>query len=102
MPTKKRGRPSTLGALDEKVQKHLVTLRTARIKTRVRAGNIPPQLIVNWDQSSINIVPSSEWTLAQESSKRVEIAGLGDKWQISCWNTQWKPAAIPGSLLEED
>ena len=43
---------------------------------------VPEDLIVNWDQTGIHYVPVSNWTMQQEGSKRVEIAGLDDKRQI--------------------
>ena len=44
---------------------------------------IPCELIINWDQTGINYVPVSSWTMAKEGSKRVEIAGIDDKRQIT-------------------
>ena len=54
-----------------------------KIKRVVTDCKIPPQLIMNWDQSGVNVVPSSQWTLAPSGSTRVEIAGFGDKRQIT-------------------
>ena len=45
--------------------------------------DIPPQLIFNWDQTGISIVPGSSWTMEAKGTKRVEIVGLGDKRQIT-------------------
>ena len=44
---------------------------------------IPDSLVINWDQTGINYVPVSQWTMAVEGSKRVEIAGADDKRQIT-------------------
>ena len=43
--------------------------------------HVPPQLIINWDQTTetrLNVVPSSLWTMEQKgkASKQDEIAGL--------------------------
>ena len=54
-----------------------------QIKTVVKDGKIPPELVINWDQTGINVVPSSNWTQAEKGSSRVEIAGAGDKRQIT-------------------
>ena len=35
--------------------------------------HIPHELIFNWDQTGIKMVPASEWTMAEEGSKQVEI-----------------------------
>lgn len=54
-----------------------------RIEKTVVDYDIPSNLIINWDHAGINIVPVSNWTMATEGSKRVEISGLGDKRQIT-------------------
>jgi len=40
---------------------------------------IPPELAINWDQTEINIVPVSQWTMDVEGAKRIEITGIDDK-----------------------
>ena len=49
----------------------------------VTMDDIPPELILNWDQTGIHLVPASMWTMDREGSKRVEIAGANDKRQIT-------------------
>ena len=44
---------------------------------------IPIDLIFNWDQTGLNLVPVSSWTMTSTGSKRVEIQGLTDKRQIT-------------------
>ena len=44
---------------------------------------IPPQLILNWDQTGIHLVPASSWTMDKRGSKQVEIKGVNDKRQIT-------------------
>ena len=44
---------------------------------------IPLPLILNWDQTGINFVPVSEWTMDVKGTRRVEIAGLKDKRQMT-------------------
>ena len=53
------------------------------IKSAVQIDEIPAQLIVNWDQTGINYIPVSNWTMEQAGSKRVEIVGKDDKRQIT-------------------
>ena len=53
------------------------------IQCIVEMDKIPPDLIINWDHTGIHYVPVSNWTLAKEGSKRVEIAGIDDKRQIT-------------------
>ena len=49
----------------------------------VTMEEIPSDLIFNWDQTGLNLVPASSWTMALKGSKRVEIKGLNDKRQIT-------------------
>lgn len=42
---------------------------------------IPMELVFNWDQTGLNLVPAATWTMAPKGSKRVDIKGFGDKRQ---------------------
>ena len=53
------------------------------VKNVISMDKIPPSLVINWDQTAIQYVPISSWTMAQEGVKRVEIAGKDDKRQIT-------------------
>ena len=44
---------------------------------------VPPELILNWDQTGINVVPSSGWTMEQRGATRIEVTGVDDKRQIT-------------------
>ena len=54
-----------------------------QVVTTVTMEEIPQEFILNWDQSGLNIVPSSAWTMEQRGAKRVELTGLNDKRQIT-------------------
>lgn len=58
-------------------------LRALNFQSTVSMEEIPPELVFNWDQTSIQIVPSSSWTMDKCGVKRVEIIGANDKWQIT-------------------
>ncbi len=45
--------------------------------------DIPPELVLNFDQTGVKIVPVSNWTLAAQGSKQVAIVGLEDKREIT-------------------
>ena len=49
----------------------------------VTMEEIPPELILNWDQTGIMIIPSSSWTMHEQGATRVELTGLKDKRQIT-------------------
>ena len=53
------------------------------VKTIVVMEDIPADLIINWDHTGLNYVPVSNWTMAAQGSKRVEIGGIDDKRQIT-------------------
>ena len=42
----------------------------------VTMEEIPAELILNWDQTGIMIVPSNSWTMDKMGTKRVEIVGV--------------------------
>ena len=54
-----------------------------QISSFVKVHNIPADLIINWDQTPINVAPTTNWTMAEEGSKRVEVAALNDKRQFT-------------------
>ena len=45
--------------------------------------DIPADLIMNWDHTSINIVPSCPWTMEEKGAKCVDCVGLDDKRHIT-------------------
>ena len=49
----------------------------------VRTHNIPPELVINLDETGQQLVPVGTWTMAPEGSRTLEVAGLGDKRQIT-------------------
>ena len=53
------------------------------VVTTVEMEEIPSELILNWDQTGIKIVPSNTWTMEEQGSKQVDVAGSNDKWQIT-------------------
>ena len=53
------------------------------VATTVTMEDIPMELVLNWDQTGIKIVPSSNWTMERQGSKRVELIGTDDKRQIT-------------------
>ena len=71
---------------DEKEEEFLEETRAT-----VEMKEIPPELILNWDQTGIKLVPSTGWTMEEQGARRVELVGLNDKWQIT--------AAFCGNIL---
>ena len=48
-----------------------------------KSKRTPEDLILNWEQTGLNIVPVAGQTMANEGSKRVEINGIDRKRQIT-------------------
>ena len=53
------------------------------IRSVAMIDEIPQDLIINWDQTGVKYVPVSNWTMEVKGSKRVEVAGVDDKRQIT-------------------
>ena len=63
----------------ERLKKEFLT----DIKNIVVMDEIPPDLIINFDQTGINYVPISSWTMEKEGAKRIEMVAKDDKRQIT-------------------
>ena len=53
------------------------------ISAEVIMNDIPEDLIFNWDQTSIHLVPVSEWTMEKQGTKNIIVTGVDDKRQIT-------------------
>lgn len=42
----------------------------------IAMNEIPHNLILNWDQTGLHIVPGTTWTSKKQGTKHVKIAGL--------------------------
>ena len=53
------------------------------VKNIVAMDEIPYELILNFDQTGLNYVPVTHWTMEKEGAKRVEVFAKDDKRQIT-------------------
>ena len=53
------------------------------IQAVVSMEEVPPYLIINWDHTVLKYVPVRSWTMAREVAKKVPLAGIDDKHQIT-------------------
>ena len=53
------------------------------VRSVIEMEDVPPSMVINWDHTAMKIVPSTNWTMEKKGTKRVEIAGIDDKWQIT-------------------
>ncbi|XP_014663930.1 PREDICTED: uncharacterized protein LOC106806484 [Priapulus caudatus] len=54
-----------------------------RIGHRVRKYDIPDELILNWDQTGVNVVPGGQWTMELKGEWQVPLQGIDDKRQYT-------------------
>jgi len=53
------------------------------VRAIVIMEEVPPELVLNWDQTGVKIVPIDTWTMELRGSKHVELIGLQEKQQIT-------------------
>ena len=66
-----------------------------RVAEIVHESKVPPELVINWDQTGAKFVPASQWTLAELGVKQVDVTGLDDKREM----TALLACTLSGSLL---
>ena len=54
-----------------------------RIARRVRKFGVPDELIINWDQTGVEVIPSGNWTMHKKGDKQVDVKGIDDKRQYT-------------------
>ena len=68
----------------EHIVKNFNKLKSANLTTAVTMKEIPPMLTLNWDQTRIQLVPSSSYTMDKQGvKKQVEMVGVNNKRQIT-------------------
>ena len=55
----------------------------ADIQAEIVMNEVPIDLIFNWDQTGLQLVPTGQWTMNEAKAKRVVIANSDDKRQIT-------------------
>ena len=53
------------------------------VATTVEMEEIPGELVLNFDQTGMKLVPSSTWTMERRGERRVEMVGVNDKQMIT-------------------
>ena len=67
----------------------------ADVKAEVLMNDIPRDLVFNWDQTAIQLVPTGQWTMNRAKEKVIAIKNSDDKCQI----TAVVAATITGELF---
>ena len=47
-------------------------------ESKMKQYKIPPQRIINWDHTGVQLVPVSTWKMAEKGSDKIELLGLDD------------------------
>ena len=55
----------------------------ADVAAEVLINDIPKNLIINWDQTGLSLVPTGGWAMEKEGAKTVSIAHSDDKRQLT-------------------
>ena len=72
------------------------------IKTIVSMDEIPPELVLNFDQTGLNDVPISHWNMHKEGVKRVEVVAKDDKRQLTAvFAGSMSGDCLPAQLIYE-
>ncbi|XP_041356072.1 unconventional myosin-Vb-like [Gigantopelta aegis] len=67
----------------------------AMVGKTVQTNNISAELVINFDQTGVKLVPVSNWTLAEKGAKQVTVVGIDDKHEI----TMLLGSSASGNLL---
>ena len=53
------------------------------IKDKMREASVLPEMVINFDETGVPIVPQSQWMMAEQGAKQVPLTALDDKRQIT-------------------
>ena len=74
---------STSGKIPMLQLEELKEVFLADLAAEVVMKDIPKELILNWDQTGVPIIPTGDWTMEKEGASRVSIAHADDKRQLT-------------------
>ena len=74
---------SNAGKITQSCFAELKDVFLADIKAEVLMNDIPSDLIINWDQTGIQLVPTGDWTFNRAGEKIIPIRNFDDKRQIT-------------------
>ena len=79
----RRGSTQTKAKLSDQQISQMKHIYLTQVSGMVKVHKIPPELVINWDQAGVKLIPSQNWTMEQRASSCMEIAGINDKRQIT-------------------
>lgn len=92
---KRKATTKSTPKMSDEVFQGVKTRFLKQVSSVSKLTSIPESLMINIDQTGIKLVPTGDWTMAASGSKRVEVAGLNDKRQI----TATFGASLDGTFL---
>jgi len=74
----------------------------ADVTAEVIMNDIPDDLIINWDQTALQFVPTGQWTMRQSGDKVIPISHSDNKCQITAvLAATMKGEYLPKSFIKE-
>ena len=69
----RRGSTQTKAQLSDQQISRMKQTYLTQVSGMVKAHKIPPELVINWDQAGVKLIPSQSWTMEEQGSTRVEL-----------------------------
>ena len=69
----------------------------ADIAAEVIMNDIPHDLIINWDQTGLKIIPIGDWTMNLSGEKIIPVTACDDKSCFGCYD-HWEVSAATTAL----
>ena len=74
----------------------------ANVTAEVIMNDIPDDLIINWDQTALQFVPTGQWTMRQSGDKVIPVSHSDNKRQITAvLAATMKGEYLPNSFIKE-
>ena len=64
----RRGSTQTKAELSDEQISKLKHTYLSQIEGMIKVHNIPSELVINWDQAGVNVVPLKNWTMEQQGA----------------------------------
>ena len=78
-----KGKGSNAGKVSVSCFDELRDIFLSDVQAEVVMNDIPKDLIFNWDQTGIQLVPTGDWTMNKAKAKKGVIANSDDKRKIT-------------------
>ena len=76
---KRKATTKSTPGMSSEVFERMKAVLLKQVARMVKFRDIPDSLIINLDQTGVKLVPTGDWTMAAEGSRRVEVIVISDK-----------------------